>query len=132
GVFNFKDEIEELQFFLSDQESQVIANPGSGTNIPLYVLGSSTDSAYIAAELGLTYAFASHFAPKMMKEAFEIYERNFQPSEQLDKPYKMATLNVIMADTDEEAEVLASSHYQNILSMIKHERAPMKKPVEDM
>lgn len=132
GVFNFKDEIKELQFFLSDQESQVIANPGSGTNIPLYVLGSSTDSAYIAAELGLPYAFASHFAPKMMKEAFEIYERNFQPSEQLDKPYKMATLNVIMADTDEEAEVLASSHYQNILSMIKHERAPMKKPVEDM
>lgn len=132
GVFNFKDEIEELRFFLSDQESQVIANPGQGTKIPLYVLGSSTDSAYIAAELGLPYAFAAHFAPKMMEDAFDIYERNFKPSEQLKEPYKMASLNVIMADTDEEAEHLATSHYMNVLGMIKHQRLPMRPPVEDM
>lgn len=132
GIFDFEEEIRELQFFLSDKESQVIANPGLNTNIPLYVLGSSTDSAYIAARLGLPYAFAAHFAPAMMEEAFEIYERNFTPSEQLKEPYKMACLNVVVQDTQEEAEYVVTSHYQNVYGMITHHRGPMKQPVTNM
>ena len=132
GMFNFEDEIRELQFFLSDKEAHVIANPGLNTNVPLYVLGSSTDSAHIAAKLGLPYAFAAHFAPAMMKEAFEIYERNFQPSEQLKEPYKMACLNVCVQDTQEEAEYVVTSHYQNVFGMITNHRGPMKRPVTNM
>lgn len=132
GVFSFSNEIEELQRYLSDYPGHVIAYPGLGSNIPVYVLGSSTDSAYVAAKLGLPYAFAAHFAPTHMEEAFKIYEREFEPSKQLDKPYKMASLNVICADTNDEAEYIKTTHYFNILNLIRNERKPLRAPVESM
>lgn len=132
GVFSFKSEIEELKRYLSAMPTQVIAYPGQGTEVPLYVLGSSTDSAHIAAELGLPYAFAAHFAPQHMENAFKIYEDNFKPSYQLYKPYKMASLNVIMADTNEQADFIKTTHYQNILNLIRNTRGQLPKPVEDM
>ena len=94
GVFSFSDEIEELQRYLSNSGTSLIAYPGNNTHIPLYVLGSSTDSAHIAAKLGLPYAFAAHFAPAQMKDAFTIYEADFKPSKQLQHPYKMVSNNV--------------------------------------
>lgn len=132
GVFSFKSEIEELKRYLSAMPTQVIAYPGQGTEVPLYVLGSSTDSAHIAAELGLPYGFAAHFAPQHMENAFKIYEDNFKPSYQLYKPYKMASLNVIMADTNEQADFIKTTHYQNILNLIRNTRGQLPKPVEDM
>lgn len=132
GVFSFKSEIEELKRYLSAVPTHVVAYPGQGTQVPLYVLGSSTDSAHIAADLGLPYAFAAHFAPAHMENAFKIYEDNFKPSNQLDKPYKMASLNVIMADTNEEADFIKTTHYQNILNLIRNTRGQLPKPVEDM
>ncbi|WP_052256469.1 LLM class flavin-dependent oxidoreductase [Salinicoccus sp. YB14-2] len=132
GVFSFKSEIEELKRYLSAVPTQVVAYPGQGTEVPLYVLGSSTDSAHIAADLGLPYAFAAHFAPAQMENAFKIYEDNFKPSNQLDKPYKMASLNVIMADTNDEAEFIKTTHYQNILNLIRNTRGQLPKPVENM
>lgn len=132
GVFSFKSEVEELKRYLSSIPAHVIAYPGQGTEIPLYILGSSTDSAHIAAELGLPYAFAAHFAPAQMENAFKIYEENFKPSKQLEAPYKMASLNVIMADTNEEAEYIKTTHYLNILNLIRNTRGQLPKPVEDM
>src|SRR5699024_12074171 len=101
GVYTVASEVEEIRDLLSDRETQVVAFPGNGTNLPLYILGSSTDAAHIAAQLGLPYAFAAHFAPGQMEDAFKIYESEFEPSEQLSEPYKIAFLNVISADTDE-------------------------------
>lgn len=132
GVFSFEDEIEELRKYLSDTGTSLIAYPGNNTHIPLYVLGSSTDSAHIAAKLGLPYAFAAHFAPAQMKEAFIIYENNFKPSKQLEKPYKMVSNNVILADTKDQAEYLATTHYQNILGMFRSKRQLLQPPVDSM
>lgn len=132
GVFSFKDEIEELRRYLADNGAALVAYPGEGSNVPLYVLGSSTDSAHIAAKLGLPYAFASHFAPAQMNEAFIIYENNFVPSAQLDKPYKMASVNVILADTKSQAEYLATTHYQTIIGLIRNKREQLQPPVDSM
>lgn len=132
GVFNFEDEITQLQDYLRDDHDGVIAFPGQGSEVPLYVLGSSTDSAFVASKLGLPYAFAAHFAPQQMREAFEIYERNFQQSTQLSEPYKIACLNVIMADTHEEAEFLSSTMKQFVLNIVRHGRKKLQPPVEDM
>ncbi|CAD2074181.1 hypothetical protein GCM10007275_05370 [Jeotgalicoccus coquinae] len=132
GVFSFKDEIEELQRYLSDSGTSLIAYPGAGTEIPVYVLGSSTDSAHIAARLGLPYAFAAHFAPAQMKEAFEIYENNFKPGKQLSEPYKMVSNNAILADTKAQAEYLATTHYKTILGLIRNHRNQLPPPVDSM
>lgn len=132
GVFSFSNEIEELQRYLSDYPGHVIAHPGIGAKTPLYVLGSSTDSAYVAAKLGLPYAFAAHFAPTHMEDAFKIYEREFQPSKQLEKPYKIACLNVICADTNEETERLKTTHYFNVLGMIRNTRNPLQPAIDSM
>lgn len=132
GVFSFSDEIEELQRYLSNAGTSLVAYPGNNTNIPLYVLGSSTDSAHIAAKLGLPYAFAAHFAPAQMKDAFTIYEADFKPSKQLQHPYKMVSNNVILADTKEQAEYIATTHYQNILGMFRNNRQLLQPPVDSM
>ena len=132
GVFSFKDEIEELRRYLADNGAALVAYPGEGSNVPLYVLGSSTDSAHIAAKLGLPYAFASHFAPAQMNEAFIIYENNFVPSTQLDKPYKMASVNAILAETTSQAEHLATTHYQTIIGLIRNKREQLQPPVDSM
>src|SRR5690606_31488217 len=103
---------------VENSSSAVRAIPGEGVDIPIWVLGSSTDSAYLAAELGLPYAFASHFAPAHLFRAVEIYKENFKPSEQLDKPYFLACVNVIAADSDEEAELLSTSYKKMILGIL--------------
>ncbi|SNT44487.1 LLM class flavin-dependent oxidoreductase [Rhodococcoides kyotonense] len=102
----FPQDVQELQAFLSDDSrvSGVRATPGAGTNVPLYILGSSLFGAQLAALLGLPYAFASHFAPDALEQAIEIYRREFRPSEQLDSPYVIAGVNVIAADTDADAQ----------------------------
>ncbi|WP_219469077.1 LLM class flavin-dependent oxidoreductase [Nonomuraea rhizosphaerae] len=103
---NFPQDVLELQGYLGTESRipGVEATPGKGTGVPLYILGSSLFGAQLAAVLGLPYAFASHFAPTALEEAVTLYRREFQPSEQLDHPYVIAGVNVIAADTTEEAE----------------------------
>jgi luciferase family oxidoreductase group 1 len=102
---HFPQDVVELQGFLSDQSPipGVRAIPGEGTHVPLYILGSSTFGAQLAAQLGLPYAFASHFAPKLLHQAIAIYREQFQPSAQLEQPYVMAGVGVVAADTSAEA-----------------------------
>jgi luciferase family oxidoreductase group 1 len=111
GEDRFPKEVVELQAWLGEVQpgQRVQAVPGGGTNIPLWILGSSTFGAQLAAHLGLPYAFASHFAPQQMERAIQIYRETFQPSEQLKTPHVMLGFNMIAADTDEEAHLLASS-----------------------
>lgn len=111
GEDRFPKEVMELQAFLGPVQpgQRVQAVPGGNTNIPLWILGSSTFGAQLAAHLGLPYAFASHFAPQQMKQAISIYRETFQPSEQLAKAYVMLGYNMIAADSDDEADRLASS-----------------------
>lgn len=134
SVDDFPNDVQELQYFLSDHSkgSAVRAIPGEGTNVPIYLLGSSTFSAQLAAALGLPYVFASHFAPTYLLDALKIYKDKFQPQDQIEKPFTMAGVNVVVADTDEEAEYLASSGQQFRLSIIRNERTPLQPPVKDM
>ncbi len=109
--YDFASEIKELQNFfdVNNSSREVRAFPGEGLNIPIWILGSSTDSAYLAAQLGLPYAFASHFAPAMLFDALEIYREYFTPSKYLDQPYVIACVNIIAAETDKEANFLQTS-----------------------
>jgi len=134
AVYNFPSDIRALQNYFSsgNSHSAVRAFPGEGLDIPIWVLGSSTDSAYLAAEMGLPYAFAAHFAPAQFKIAIEIYRNNFKPSAQLSKPYVLACVNVIAADTNEEAQVLATSMYRMFLGIITNTRKPLMPPVPSM
>jgi alkanesulfonate monooxygenase SsuD/methylene tetrahydromethanopterin reductase-like flavin-dependent oxidoreductase (luciferase family) len=107
--------IEELQMYLKEKKNgRVRAIPGEGLK-PYLILGSSTESAYLAAAKGLPYAFASHFAPAQLQTAISIYRNNFKPSFQLSEPYVIACINVIAAETDTEANRLATSFKKNIL-----------------
>lgn len=130
-VYNFPKNVELLQHYLSDNDesTKVRAFPGNGTNIPIWILGSSTDSAYLAAQLGLPYSFASHFAPQLLLEAISIYRDNFKPSKQLKKPYVMAGINVVAADDNDHAEYLATSTKQMFAGIITGNRSPLKPPV---
>lgn len=134
SVFTFPEDVKALQTYFGpeDQQGYVRAYPGAGTNIPIYILGSSTDSAYLAASLGLPYVFASHFAPRFMEEAISIYRSRFQPSEYLDKPYMMVCLNVVAAETDEEASFLSTTMRQFSLNVVRGSRMPLQPPVENM
>ncbi len=106
----FPQDVVELQDYLSEEPKQrVRAVPGTGLKVPLWILGSSTFGAQLAAHLGLPYAFASHFAPQQMMQAVEIYRSTFKPSAQLDKPHVMLGFNVFAADSDEQAHLLATS-----------------------
>jgi luciferase family oxidoreductase group 1 len=113
----FPNDVVELANYYKGQNGRVRAVPGEGLDIPLWILGSSLFGAQLAAMLGLPYAFASHFAPQMMMEAIDLYRRRFEPSEQLDKPYVMLGFNAIVADTDEEAELLATSVQQAFVAL---------------
>jgi luciferase family oxidoreductase group 1 len=113
----FPRDVMELRAYFRGEAGRVRAIPGEGLNIPLWILGSSLFGAQLAAMLGLPYAFASHFAPQMMMEAIAVYRETFQPSEQLDKPYVMLGFNAIVADTDEEAETLATSVQQAFVAL---------------
>lgn len=134
SVYTFPNDVKALLTYFGPEEQQgfVRAYPGMDTNIPIYILGSSTDSAYLAASLGLPYVFASHFAPRYMEEAISIYRSRFQPSEYLDKPYMMVCLNVIAAETDEEAKFLSTTAEQFFLSVVRNTRMPLQPPVEDL
>lgn len=131
---NFPQDVLKLQRYLSDtnSNSKVRAIPGEGTEVPIWILGSSTESAHLAASYGLPYAFASHFAPTYFLEALEIYKKNFRPSAVLKEPYVISCVNVIAAPTDEEAEYLATSLKQLFMGIVTGKRRLLQPPVEDM
>lgn len=133
-VNDFPNDVQELQQYFSkaNKNSPVRAIPGEGLEVPLYLLGSSTYSAQLAGALGLPYAFASHFAPTHLHEALGLYHSNFEASKQLSKPYTMACVNVVVADTDEEAQYLSTSMKLFMLNIIRNTRAPLPPPVESM
>jgi len=118
GEDRFPHDVIELQAFLGPpQEGYLQAVPGAGTNVPLWILGSSLYGAQLAGHLGLPYAFASHFAPAELENAIHIYRDRFQPSEQVSKPYLMLAANVVAAQTDEEAQLLATSLQQAFVNL---------------
>ncbi|WP_374664192.1 LLM class flavin-dependent oxidoreductase [Acinetobacter sp.] len=128
-----RDVAEILQYFKDPVPNQrIIATPGQSTHVPVWLLGSSLFSAQLAAQLGLPYSFASHFAPRMLGQAIQLYRDNFTPSEYLDKPYISMGVPTIIAETTEEAEYLASTPYQRILSMIRGTRGKLKPPVDNI
>lgn len=130
---NFPHDVVELQSFLSDEsKSEVKAIPGLGTRVPLWILGSSTFGAKLAAELGLPYAFASHFAPQQLFTALEVYRQNFRPSEQLKKPHVMIGVNVIAADTDEEARRLWTTQQMSFVDHISGNIRLSQPPIDDI
>lgn len=133
NVEDFPRDVAEVQIYLGDpvENQRVFAVPGMSTHVPLWILGSSTYGAQLAAMMGLPYAFASHFAPAQMSEAIEIYRARFQPSAQLAEPYVMLGYNVCAADTDEEAEFLRSSSMQAFINRRKGLPAQLAPPVED-
>ncbi len=128
---DFPSDIQTLQqlFSADNSTAKVRAIPGEGLNIPIWILGSSADSARLAAMLGLPYAFASHFAPSQFLTAIDIYRRGFRPSQYLDKPYVMACVNVIAADTTAEAQYLSTSFVQLLKGIVTGKRKPLPPPV---
>ena len=130
---DFPRDVQELQRLLGDDQdgARIIAMPGAGTNVPIWLLGSSLFSAQLAAHLGLPYAFASHFAPRMLHQALSIYRQMFKPSAALAKPYAIVGVPVIAAPTDEEAQFLASSTYQRVLGILTGNRSRLMPPVEN-
>lgn len=132
SVDDFPEEVIELRNYLwsEDPQARVRATPGTGTRIPLWLLGSSLYSAQLSAMLGLPFSFASHFAPTYLLEALRIHRERFTPSEQLQKPYLMPCVNVMAADTDEEALHLATSFYQMALGIITDDRKPLQPPTD--
>lgn len=130
---DFPRAVSELQQLLGPRlpDQKVLAVPGNGTEVPIWLLGSSLFSARLAAERGLPYSFASHFAPAMLLPAIDIYRRNFRPSAKLDKPYVMIGVPVIAAPTDDEAEFLASSTYQRVLGILRGDRRCLPPPIAD-
>lgn len=130
----FPQDVLKLQRYLGDDnyDSRVRAIPGEGTNVPIWILGSSTESAHLAASYGLPYAFASHFAPTHFVEAVNIYRQNFRPSAVLQKPYVLACVNVVASETDEQAEFLSSSLKMAFLGIITNKRKPLQPPVNNI
>jgi luciferase family oxidoreductase group 1 len=132
AAMQFPAEVQKIQdyFSLENKHESVRANVAEGVDVPLYILGSSTTSAYLSAEKGLPYAFASHFASAQLMEALNIYKTQFQPSSVLDKPYTIAGISVIIADTDEEAEFLSTSYYGRVIGILTGDRNPLEPPFE--
>ena len=126
--------LEQLQYFLSDQAGTkgIKAVPGYGLDIPIWLLGSSTFSAQLAAHKGLPFAFASHFAPDAMEDAIRLYRANFKPSSALQEPYIIICINVICAETTEQAHYLATSELQKFLHLQRGDNSPLSKPTHDM
>ncbi|MEB0078381.1 LLM class flavin-dependent oxidoreductase [Pseudomonas sp. CCI3.2] len=131
---DFPEDVTELLRYLGPRtpDQRVIAVPGTGTNVPVWLLGSSLFSAQLAGERGLPYAFASHFAPRYMHEAIRVYRAHFKPSIYLDEPYVMLGVPLVAADTDEHADYLATSLYQRILSLMRGQSLVQKAPVKSM
>jgi len=123
--------VAELQRLLAPAEpgQRLVATPGAGTEVPIWLLGSSLFSAQLAAERGLPYAFASHFAPRLLLQAIALYRSLYQPSARWPRPYVTIGVPLIAAPTDEEAQFLASSTYQRVLGILKGERRKLAPPV---
>jgi luciferase family oxidoreductase group 1 len=130
----FPRDVVELQALLGDlQPGQLVqAVPGTGTKVPLWILGSSLFGAQLAAALGLPFAFASHFAPDALKPALQIYRARFEPSEQLQQPYAMVGINVIAAETDVEARRLFTSPQQSFANLLRGTRGQLRPPIDDI
>lgn len=128
-----QDVLEILHYFKDAEPNQrIIATPGQGTHVPVWLLGSSLFSAQLAAKLGLPYSFASHFAPRMLKQAIQLYRENFEPSEYLPKPYVSMGVPTVVAETDAEAEYLATSAYQRVLGLMRGQSLKLKAPIASM
>jgi luciferase family oxidoreductase group 1 len=130
----FPQDVMELQAFLApavpNQRTQ--AGPAAGTEVPLYILGSSHFGAMLAAELGLPYAFASHFAPDHLITALEIYRNRFKPSEQLDRPYAIVGVNIVAGDSDDKARRLATTQQMSFTNILRGARGLSQPPIDDI
>jgi luciferase family oxidoreductase group 1 len=131
---NFPSDVQELQALLGPvQAGQTVrAVPGAGLEVPIWILGSSLYGAQVAAALGLPYAFASHFAPDALDQALEVYRATFRPSAQLAKPYAMPCINVVVADTDRQAQRLFTSVQQRFTDMVRGTRGKLAAPIDDI
>lgn len=131
---DFPQQLEELCGYLdaNSKFNKVRAIPGEGQDIPIWLLGSSGFSATLAGQLGLPFSFASHFSPENTLPALERYRQYFEPSAVLDKPYVMVGVNVVAADTTEEAKILSTTHQQQFLSLIRNNPSQIQPPVETM
>ena len=131
---NFPNDVLELQAYFAPAVpgQRLQAVPAAGTEMPLWILGSSTFGAVLAAELGLPYAFASHFAPAQLMPALALYRERFKPSEQLAEPYVMAGLNIVAADTDHEANRLATTQLMSFADIFRGARGLSQPPIDDI
>jgi luciferase family oxidoreductase group 1 len=130
----FPQDVLELQALLAPAgpNQRIQAVPAAGTEVPLWILGSSNFGAMLAGELGLPYAFASHFAPELLLQALQIYRTRFKPSEQLSQPYAMVGVNVIAAETDAEARRLATTQQMSFTNMFRGTRGLSQPPIDDI
>lgn len=131
---SFPNDVLELQAFLAPAQpgQRVQAVPGAGSQVPLWILGSSLFGAQLAAELGLPFGFASHFAPQMLDQAIAIYRRNFKPSEQQAEPYVLVGLNVTAAPTDAEAQFLATTKQMSFTNLFRGSPGLLQPPIENI
>jgi luciferase family oxidoreductase group 1 len=134
GANSFPNDVVELQQLLGTpiENQAILAVPGNGSHIPIWLLGSSLYSAQLAAMLGLPFAFASHFAPDMLLDAIAIYRDRFQPSAELDKPYVMVGVMGAVSQTDEEAQYHFTSAQQQFVNLRRNVRGPFPRPLKDM
>lgn len=130
----FPQDVQELQFYFDDvQPGQAVkAIPGAGLHVPIWILGSSTYGAQVAAHFGLPYAFASHFAPEALMQALHAYKSLFKPSSQQAKPHAGIGVNIVAADTDEEARYLFTTHQQHATRMRRNTRGQLPPPIDDI
>jgi luciferase family oxidoreductase group 1 len=130
----FPQDVMELQAFLAPAvpNQRIQAVPAAGTEVPLYILGSSHFGAMLAAELGLPYAFASHFAPDHLITALEIYRSRFKPSEQLDRPYAIVGVNIVAAESDDKARRLATTQQMSFTNIFRGARGLSQPPIDDI
>ncbi|HEX2256670.1 MAG TPA: LLM class flavin-dependent oxidoreductase [Afifellaceae bacterium] len=131
---SFPQDVLELQSYFAPAGlgQRIQAVPAAGTEVPLWILGSSTFGAMLAAELGLPYAFASHFAPQQLLPALEIYRSRFKPSEQLDRPCAMVGVNIVAAETDAEARRLATTQQMSFTNLVRGARGLSQPPIDDI
>ena len=131
---NFPQDVLELQAFLAPvgPNQAIQAVPAAGTEVPLWILGSSHFGAMLAAEFGLPYAFASHFAPDLLLQALDLYRSRFKPSAQLDRPYAMVGVNIIAAESDAAARRLATTQQMSFTNMFRGARGLSQPPIDDI
>jgi luciferase family oxidoreductase group 1 len=131
---NFPQDVLEVQAFLAPvgPNQRIQAVPAAGTEVPIWILGSSEFGAMLAAELGLPYAFASHFAPDLLLTALDIYRSRFKPSRQLDRPHAMVGVNIIAAETDAEARRLATTQQMSFANIFRGARGLSQPPIDDI